>query len=127
MLTSLFIAKVPRMYRFYAYKGCDGCRKARKWLNAHDIAFEEIAIRETPPSLDELTQASNAHGLTRLFNTSGMDYRKLGMKDKLPTMSESEALDLLSQNGNLIKRPFLIDPKLSLVGFKEDVWKDTLT
>ena len=115
------------MYRFYAYKGCDGCRKARKWLNEHDIAFEEIAIRETPPSLDELTQASNAHRLKRLFNTSGMDYRKLGMKDKLPTMSESEALDLLSQNGNLIKRPFLIGPKLSLVGFKEDVWKDTLT
>ena len=115
------------MYLFYAYKGCDGCRKARKWLNEHDIAFEEIAIRETPPSLDELTQASNAHGLKRLFNTSGMDYRKLGMKDKLPTMSESEALDLLSQNGNLVKRPFLIGPKLSLVGFKEEVWKDTLT
>lgn len=114
------------MYRFYAYKGCDGCRKARKWLNEHEITFEEIPIRETPPSVEELQQACETHGIKPIFNTSGMDYRQLGMKDKLPGMPESEALDLLSQNGNLIKRPFLISSDVSLVGFKEDVWKETL-
>ncbi len=110
------------MYRFYAYKGCDGCRNARKWLVANAIEFEEIAIRETPPSLDELKQACQRHGIKPLFNTSGMDYRQLGMKDKLPNMSEADALSLLSQNGNLIKRPFLIGADLSLVGFKEVIW-----
>ena len=115
------------MYRFYAYKGCDGCRKARKWLIAHEIEFEEIAIRETPPNLEELHQACAEHSLKRLFNTSGMDYRKLGMKDKLPTMSEQEALDLLHGNGNLIKRPFLSGADFSLVGFKEEIWESAFT
>ena len=115
------------MYRFYAYKGCDGCRKARKWLQEHEIAFEEIAIRDSPPSVEELSQACHTHGLKRLFNTSGMDYRKLGMKDQLPKMSETEALTLLSQNGNLIKRPFLIGAELNLVGFKDQVWEESLT
>ena len=114
------------MYRFYAYKGCDGCRKARKWLTANNIDFEELAIRDTPPSLDELSQACAEHGLKRLFNTSGMDYRQLGMKDKLPTLSEEEALSMLTDNGNLIKRPFLIGAELSLVGFKEDDWEKAL-
>ena len=115
------------MLRFYAYKGCDGCRKARKWLTEREIAFEEIAIRDTPPSLEELQQALQTQGLKPLFNTSGMDYRQLGMKDKLPNMSEEEALSLLSENGNLIKRPFLIGPDLSLVGYKENIWAEALS
>lgn len=114
------------MYRFYAYKGCDGCRKARKWLDAHSVSYEEIAIRDEQPTLEELQQACTSNGLKALFNTSGMDYRKLGMKDKLPKMSEADALQLLSKNGNLIKRPFLINSEISLVGFKEDLWEKNL-
>ena len=115
------------MLRFYAYKGCDGCRKARKWLSEHGIAFEEIAIRDTPPTISELQQALRHIGNVRpLFNTSGMDYRKLGMKDKLPQMEDKEALELLASNGNLVKRPFAIGKDVSLVGFKPDVWSDTL-
>jgi len=114
------------MLRFYAYKGCDGCRKARKWLIAHEIPFEEIAIRDQPPSISELQQACRINGLKPLFNTSGMDYRQLGMKSLLPDMSEDEALSLLSKNGNLIKRPFLTGAEISLVGFKEDLWENSL-
>jgi len=111
------------MIRFYAYKGCDTCRRARKWLQANAIDFEEIAIREQPPTLEELQRMLEAKGsLKPLFNTSGMDYRKMNLKDKLPTLSQNEALELLSNNGNLIKRPFLIGNGINLVGFKEDEW-----
>lgn len=117
------------MLQFYAYKGCDSCRKARKWLQEHSIPFEEFAIRETPPSLKELQFALKSQGsLKPLFNTSGMDYRSMGMKDKLPTISDNEALELLAAHGNLIKRPFLIqqDKDIHLTGFKEAAWADTL-
>ena len=114
------------MLRFYAYKGCDGCRKARKWLDAREISFEEIPVREQPPSIKELKQASKQLGLKALFNTSGMDYRQLGMKDKLPTMSESKALHALNDSGNLVKRPFLIGDNICLTGFKEDIWAEAL-
>lgn len=89
--------------------------------------FEEIPIRETPPTVAELRQMLNYVGdLKKLFNTSGQDYRGLGMKDKLPTMSTEEALELLASNGNLIKRPFLIDSNKGTTGFKEDVWEALL-
>ncbi len=115
------------MLRFYAYKGCDGCRKARKWLTGNGIEFTEIAIRETPPTLAELRQALKQTGNIRsLFNTSGVDYRQLGMKDKLPEMSDDDALQVLSGNGNLVKRPFLTGNDVSLVGFKENLWIETL-
>ena len=114
------------MLKFYAYTGCSTCRNARKWLEATGIAFEEKAIRETPPSKKELEAVLKALGgdLKRLFNTSGQDYRSLGMKNRLPTMTSKEAIDLLAGNGNLIKRPFLIDAKsgCGLTGFKEDEW-----
>ncbi|MDC0088307.1 arsenate reductase family protein [Akkermansiaceae bacterium] len=118
------------MLQFYAYKGCDSCRKARKWLQENSISFQELAIRETPPSLQELQFALKSQGsLKPLFNTSGMDYRSMGMKDKLPTISDTEALELLAANGNLIKRPFLIHQEkgIHLTGFKETTWADTLT
>lgn len=115
------------MLRFYAYKGCDGCRKARKWLNENGIEFEETAIRETPPTISELNQALLHQGnLRSLFNTSGMDYRQMNLKDKLPEMSDEEAVQLLSKNGNLVKRPFLIGNNISLIGFKPDEWSNTL-
>jgi arsenate reductase len=116
--------------KLYTYQGCSTCKSAVKWLRAHDITFTEIPIRETPPSVPELTTMLAAQGgqLRLLFNTSGMDYRALGMKDTLPSMSTDEALKLLSENGNLVKRPFLIDATkgLYLVGFKEEVWAKEL-
>ena len=117
------------MLHFYAYKGCDSCRKARKWMQENAIEFEELAIRDTPPSLQELAFALQSQGsLKPLFNSSGMDYRSMGMKDKLHTLSDDEALELLSTHGNLIKRPFIIDQDkgIHLTGFKEAVWSDTL-
>jgi arsenate reductase len=117
------------MLRFYAYKGCDGCRKARRWLKVNNVTFKEIAIREHPPTVPELEQALKAKGCVKpLFNTSGMDYRQSGMKDKLPRLTSAEALRCLADNGNLVKRPFLIDPDqgISLIGFKENEWFNAL-
>lgn len=113
----------------YAYKNCDTCRKALKWLKENQVAHETKAIRETPPTKAELKAALAANGgdLRKLFNTSGGDYRDLGLKDKLPTMSEAEALDLLSKNGNLVKRPFLIGTGVALTGFNEAAWKSELS
>ncbi|MFO1485155.1 MAG: arsenate reductase family protein [Verrucomicrobiaceae bacterium] len=118
------------MLKVYQYSGCSTCKNALKWLKAHAIPFEGIAIRETPPSFAELKAmlAAYAGDLRRLFNVSGQDYRSLGLKDKLPGMSTDAALKLLSENGNLVKRPFAIDSKnkVHLVGFKEDEWKAAL-
>jgi arsenate reductase (glutaredoxin) len=109
--------------KLFTYNKCSTCRKATKWLNEHHIAFEELPIRETPPSVGELRQMLDHTGdLKKLFNTSGQDYRALGMKDKLPAMSTEEALELLASNGNLIKRPFLLDSDKGITGFKEDTW-----
>lgn len=118
------------MLRVYAYQGCSTCRNARKWLQAKGIAFEEIAIRDTPPGLKELKamlQAKNGE-LRSLFNTSGQDYRALGIKDKLASMGPSEALQLLAANGNLVKRPFALDQArgVYVVGFREDEWATAL-
>ena len=116
------------MVSVYAYKNCDTCRKALKWLGEHGVAHEVKAIRDTPPTAQELLVAVNAFkgDLRPLFNTSGTDYRELGLKDKLPKMSTEEAVSLLSGNGNLVKRPFLIGDGVVLVGFKEDEWKQAL-
>lgn len=119
--TSLHIV----IMKIYTYTKCSTCRKATKWLNEKNIDFEEIAIRETPPSVGELWQMLKFVGeIKKLFNTSGMDYRALGMKDKLPSMTEAEAVELLASNGNLIKRPFLIHSENGMVGFKEEVWAE---
>lgn len=110
--------------RMYGYSGCGTCKKASKWLTAQGVEVEQIAIRETPPSIDELKRALEAKGsLKLLFNTSGMDYRAMNMKEVLPTLSEEEALKLLSENGNLVKRPMLFAEQGVLVAFKEDQWE----
>jgi arsenate reductase (glutaredoxin) len=116
------------MLKVYAYKNCDTCRKALKFLRAHDIAFEELAIRETPPSKAELRPmlAAQDGNLRKLFNTSGNDYKALGLAQKLPAMSEAEAIDLLASNGNLVKRPFVIGNGIHLVGFNEEDWRAAL-
>ena len=113
-----------RMISVYAYKGCDTCRKALKWLKERGIPHEVKAIRETPPTVAELKAAVAAFGgdLRPLFNTSGGDYRELGLKDKLPGMSADEAVALLSKNGNLVKRPFVTGDGVVLAGFKEGEW-----
>lgn len=116
------------MLTVYAYEKCDTCRKALKWLTANGISHQVKAIRETPLARAELRSALSAHGgeLRRLFNTSGVDYRAMGIKARLPSLTEAEALDLLSSNGNLVKRPFLIGNGVSLVGFQPEVWKEAL-
>jgi arsenate reductase (glutaredoxin) len=118
------------MLKLYTYQACSTCRNAVKWLKQHAIPFEEIPIREQPPTALELKAAlkSRDGDLGSLFNRSGQDYRALGMKEKLPSMSQPEALQMLSQNGNLVKRPFAIDEKkrVVLVGFKEPEWKSAL-
>ena len=100
-----------------------------KWLSEKGIEFDEIPIREKPPTKAELKEMLKAYDgeLRRLFNTSGQDYRALGLKDKLPGMSESEAITLLAGNGNLIKRPFLLGEGVGLVGFKEADWEEVLS
>jgi arsenate reductase len=101
-----------------------------KWLDQHAIPYEEIAIRDKPPAIRELEAALKARGgnMRSLFNSSGLDYSALGLKEKLPSMSQSEALKLLSQNGNLVKRPFAIDEskRVFLAGFKQTDWESVL-
>lgn len=114
------------MVKLYTLKTCDSCRKAKAWLKSREIVFEEIAIREHPPSAMELKSAlEQGHvALADLFNRSGKDYRDLGMKDKLPTMADEEALSLLATNGNLIKRPFLVtENQACVIGFKPNEWE----
>jgi arsenate reductase len=116
--------------KMYTYQGCSTCRKATQWLRARGIEFQEVPIRETPPGLEELRAMLAARGgaLRALFNTSGLDYRALGLKDTLPTLGPEEALRLLAGNGNLIKRPFAIDAArgVHLVGFQEEEWARAL-
>ncbi len=118
------------MLKVYTYQGCSTCRNAVKWLKSQSIDFAEIPIRETPPSLAELQAALRARegDLRGLFNTSGQDYRALGLKDKLPSMTANAALQLLSGQGNLVKRPFVADAErgLYLTGFHPDTWARNL-
>ena len=113
----------------YTLKTCDSCRKAVKWLRKNGIAFQEIPIREHPPTLPELRLAlKNANGdIRKLSNTSGHVYRAHTLKDSLPTMPEAEALALLATNGNLIKRPFLVSADFAMAGFDPLKWSYSLT
>ncbi len=114
--------------KFYAYKNCDTCRKAIKHLDEKGVGYELIPIREQPPTKAELkTMLANHDGnIRKLFNTSGGDYKDLNLKEKLPNMSKKDAIDLLSKNGNLIKRPFVIFGDRGLVGFKEKEWGERI-
>lgn len=110
--------------KVYQYPRCSTCRKALKFLDGRDVAYDAIDIVENPPNQTELKQMlTYFHGqIKRLFNTSGELYRALGLKDKLPTMGDDEAIALLSQHGKLIKRPFLLTGQGGTVGFKEEIW-----
>ncbi|MBP0972388.1 MAG: arsenate reductase family protein [Oscillospiraceae bacterium] len=109
---------------FLCYPKCTTCQKARKWLDANHIPYEERHIAEQNPSADELRtwQARSGLPLRRFFNTSGLLYRSLSLKDKLPTMTEEEMLALLATDGMLVKRPLLISDDFVLIGFKESEW-----
>ena len=116
------------MLTVYCYEKCSTCRDALRWLADHGIDHRVKAIRETPLGVAELRRALDLLGgdLRKLFNTSGMDYRAMGMKDRLTTMSTDEALALLSSHGNLVKRPFVIGDGIALTGFKPAVWQAAL-
>ena len=112
----------------YTYAKCTTCRAAVAWLVAQHIPFVEKPILETPPGLTELRAMLAGQGgeVRRLFNTSGLEYRAQGLAQKLPDLTEAEALRLLAGNGMLIKRPFLLGPGVALTGFKEPAWQQAL-
>lgn len=111
--------------KFYQYKTCSTCVKAKKFLENKKVAFKDIPIVDSPPTKTEIKKMIKAYDgeIKRLFNTSGVMYRELKIKDKIADMKESEAVELLSKNGKLIKRPFVLSSKGALVGFKEEEWK----
>lgn len=113
---------------FVNYPKCSTCKKARAWLDAQGATYDDRHIVENNPTADELRTWHEASGLPlrRFFNTSGMLYRDMNLKDKLPTMSENETLELLATNGMLVKRPILVLDDKVLVGFKEAEWAQAI-
>ena len=113
---------------FVCYPKCTTCQKAKKWLQANGIEFEERHIKEDNPTVDEIRAWHKQSGLPprKLFNTSGMLYRDLQLKDRLPEMTEEEQYNLLASDGMLVKRPILVGDQFVLVGFNEPQWKEAL-
>ena len=116
------------MVKFICYPKCTTCQKARKWLDDNKIEYEFRDIKLDNPAFDELTEWHKKSGLPlkKFFNTSGLLYKSLDLKNKLPTMSEDEMLALLASDGMLVKRPLLVGDDFVLVGFKEDEWKSKI-
>ena len=114
------------MLKFICYPKCTTCQKAKKWLDDNNIEYELRDIKLDNPALDELTEWHKASELPlrKFFNTSGLLYKSLDLKNKLPGMTEDEMLSLLSSDGMLVKRPLLIGEDFVLVGFKEDAWAE---
>lgn len=110
------------------YRKCSTCLKALKWLDERDVKYEERPIVEQNPTYEELKawHAQSGLELKRFFNTSGLLYKELGLKDKLPGMSEEEQLKLLATNGKLVKRPLVVGEDFVLAGFKEKEWEEKL-
>ena len=113
---------------FLCYNKCSTCRKAQAWLEEKGIAYTYRPIKEENPTYEELKAWYRASGLPlkRFFNTSGLQYKALGLKDKLPAMTEDEQLHLLSTDGLLVKRPVAVGGDFVLVGFKEEEWSARL-
>lgn len=113
---------------FIEYPKCTTCKKAKKWLESHEIAFTDRPIKEEAPTYDELKEWHQKSGLPlkKFFNTSGQLYRSLELKDKLPSMSEEEQFRLLASDGMLVKRPIVVTDRAVLVGFKEADWEKEL-
>ena len=116
------------MLKFICYPKCTTCQKAKKWLDDKKQEYELRDIKLDNPTLDELTEWYRTSGppLKKFFNTSGLRYKSLDLKNKLPQMSEEEMLKLLATDGMLVKRPLLIGDDFVLVGFKEAEWAEKL-
>ncbi len=110
--------------KFFSYNKCGTCRKAKKILDAYKLSYDEIDITETPPPKSVLKKAIKARGMKKLFNTSGEQYKKLRIKDKIGAMTEDQAIELLSSNGRLVKRPIAVDGNRITVGFNEIEYKE---
>ncbi len=110
------------------YPKCSTCQKAKKWLEENQVTFEERHIVEETPAKEELKKWIQQSGLDikKFFNTSGLKYKELNLKEKLPSMTEQEKIELLASNGMLIKRPLFINDKVVLVGFKEKEWRENI-
>ena len=113
---------------FIYYPKCSTCQKAKKWLDAQEISYTERHIVEENPTDEELKkwQARSGLPIKKFFNTSGMLYKEMQLKDKLPQMSEDEQLKLLATNGMLVKRPVIVDGDTVLTGFREKEWEEKL-
>ena len=116
------------MIKFICYPKCTTCQKAKKWLDDNKIEYTLRDIKEDNPSIDELTAWYEMGGLPlkKFFNTSGLLYKSMELKDKLPAMSDEEQLNLLATDGMLVKRPLVIGDDFVLVGFKESEWKENI-
>ena len=113
---------------FIEYPPCSTCQKAKKWLDAKGVAYTDRHIKENKPTYEELKAwyAMSGLPLKKFFNTSGLVYKSLGLKDKLPTMTEDEQLQLLATDGMLVKRPLVIGDDFVLTGFREKEWEEKL-
>lgn len=113
---------------FVQYPKCSTCQKAGKWLKEHQIEVKSRHIAEERPTAEELREwhARSGLPLKKFFNTSGQIYKSEGLKDRLPSMSEEEQIELLAGNGMLVKRPILVGEGFVLVGFREEEWRSTL-
>ena len=116
------------MLTFICYPKCTTCQKAKKWLEAQGVAFEARHIVEENPTAEELSKwiAASGQPVKKFFNTSGMKYKELALKDKLPSMTDEEQIALLATDGMLVKRPLVIGEGVVLAGFKEDKWAEAL-
>ena len=113
---------------FIQYPPCSTCQKAKKWLDAHGLSYTERHIKEDNPTYEELKAWWERSGmpLKKFFNTSGLLYKSLQLKEKLPTMTEEEQLRLLATDGMLVKRPIIVTDELILTGFQEAEWEKLL-
>ena len=113
---------------FIEYPKCTTCQKAKKWLDEHGIAYTDRHIKEENPTYRELDAWQSESGLPmkKFFNTSGLLYKSLGLKDRLPAMTREEQLQLLASDGMLVKRPLIVKDGLILVGFKAAEWEERL-
>ena len=116
------------MIEFICYPKCTTCQKAKKWLNDNKIEYRLRDIKWDNPSIKELTTWHKTSGLPlkKFFNTSGLLYKSMELKDKLPNMSEEEQLKLLATDGMIVKRPIVVGKNFVLVGFKESEWSEKL-
>lgn len=116
------------MMLFIQYPKCSTCQKAKKWLDAHNIIYTDRHIADHNPSYDELKKWYKESGLPlkKFFNTSGLLYKEMQLKDKLPAMSEEDQLKLLAADGMLVKRPLIVADNRVLIGFKEAEWEEKL-